>query len=177
MTPGLVPGVISRGRPGWWHTDPVTGTDRARRPFWLHQAAEYLVGVALIAQGLQAAEPWVPAVAGAVIMINAAIAKGPLGAFAFVGRRLHRTLDLVIIVGLAVAAVAPGVELSMRFILGAFAVVLGFVARYTRYDSRPSVRTRFTEGADATPGDRAEELGRRWGRAAGQGVKAWKQRR
>lgn len=135
------------------------------------------MGVALIAQSLQAGEPWVPGVAGAVIVVNTAIAKGPLGAFALVGRRTHRVLDVVIIVGLGAAAVAPGVELSMRLILGSFAVVLGFVARYTRYDSRPSVRARFTESADATSGDRAEELGRRWGRVAGQGVKAWKQRR
>ncbi len=155
----------------------MTGTNRAQRPFWLHQAAEYLVGVALIAQGLQAGEPWVPGAAGAVIVVNAAIAKGPLAAFALVGRRVHRVLDLVIIVGLAAAALAPGVEVSMRFVLGAFAVVLGFVARYTRYDSRPSVRTRFTDGAKTAPGDRAEALGRRWGRVAGQGAKAWKQRR
>lgn len=161
----------------------MASTDRARRPFWLHQAAEYVVGVALISQGLQAAEPWMPGVAGAVVLVNAAIAKGPLGAFALVGRRTHRVLDVVIIIGLALAAVAPGVETAMRFVLGAFAVVLGFVARYTRYDSRADAGRRSTRratgamGEVGTPGDRAEDLGRRAGRVAGQGMRAWRDRR
>jgi hypothetical protein len=156
----------------------VAPADRAQRPFWLHQAAEYVVGVALIAQGLQAAEPWVPGAAGAVILVNTAIAKGPLGAFALVGRRLHRWIDLVIIVGLVIAAIAaPSLDLAMRLILGSFAVVLGFVARYTRYDHRgqtPQMRA----GLDgASQGDRAEEFGRRAGRVAGQGMRAWRDRR
>lgn len=158
------------------HTDDVATADRVQRPFWLHQAAEYVVGLALIAQGLQAAEPWLPGVAGAVIVLNTAISRGPLGAFALVGRRLHRVFDVIIIVGLALAALLPGVELAMRIVLVGFALVLGFVARYTRYDHRAGGKGSKTPKIDA-PGDRAEEMGRRAGRLAGEGVKAWRSRR
>ena len=30
------------------------------RPFWIHQFAEYLIGIALVSQGLQDTEPLVP---------------------------------------------------------------------------------------------------------------------
>ena len=162
------------------HTEQVPKAERARRPFWLHQAAEYLVGVSLIAQGLQAAEPWVPGLAGGLIVVNTAVVRGPLSAFSIVGRRVHRVLDVVLIAGLAVGAFLPGVDTPMRFVLAAFAVVLGFVARYTRYETRHERavqrRGRASDVAD-TPGDRAEEVGRRAGRLAGEGVKAWRARR
>jgi len=158
------------------HTEQVPKAERARRPFWLHQAAEYLVGVSLIAQGLQAAEPWVPGLAGGLIVVNTAVVRGPLSAFSLVGRRVHRVLDVVLIAGLVVGAFLPGVDTSMRFVLAAFAVVLGFVARYTRYETRQERRGRASNLAD-TPGDRAEEVGRRAGRLAGEGVKAWRARR
>jgi hypothetical protein len=162
------------------HTDAVSSPQRARRPFWLHQAAEYVVGVALIAQGLQAAEPLVPGAAGALIVVNAAVAKGPLSAFSVVGRRLHRILDVVLIAVLVAAAVTPWVETAMRFVLVAFAVVLGFVARYTRYETRAeasATRRLHAREAGGTAGDRAEDLGRQAGRLAGRGVKAWRARR
>jgi hypothetical protein len=146
----------------------------------LHQAAEYVVGVALIAQGLQAAEPLVPGAAGALIVVNAAVAKGPLSAFALVGRRLHRVLDVGLIALLAAAAVTPWVETAMRFVLVAFAIVLGFVARYTRYETRADLAaTGRLQARDPgmTAGDRAEDLGRQAGRLAGRGVKAWRARR
>ena len=162
------------------HTGRVSPRERARRPFWLHQAAEYVVGVALIAQGLQAAEPLVPGAAGALIVVNAAIAKGPLSAFALVGRRLHRMLDMVLIAVLVAAAATPWVETAMRFVLVAFAVVLGFVARYTRYETRAqasAARRQQAREHPGTVGDRAEEFGRQAGRLAGRGVKAWRARR
>lgn len=163
------------------HTEAVSTRDRARRPFWLHQAAEYVVGVSLIAQGLQAAEPLIPGAAGALIVVNAAVAKGPLSAFALVGRRLHRLLDVVVIAILVIAAATPWVETAMRFVLVGFAVVLGFVARYTRYDTRGGTSSARVRGEAsslaATPGDRAEEFGRQAGRLAGRGVKAWRARR
>ena len=42
-------------------TDTTTrSSDRARRPFWIHQIAEYGVGLALVSLGLQAPDPLVP---------------------------------------------------------------------------------------------------------------------
>ena len=54
--------------------------ERAMRPFWIHQLAEYLIGVALVAQGLQEKDPLVPAVAGVLVIVNASVVRGPLGA-------------------------------------------------------------------------------------------------
>ena len=60
--------------------------ERVRRPFWLHQAAEYLIGLVLVAQGLQSPTPLVPTLAGGVVIVNAAVVEGPLGAFRLVPR-------------------------------------------------------------------------------------------
>ena len=157
-------------------TGEVRSAPRPSRPFWLHQFAEYVVGLALIAQGLQSADPLLPSLAGAVILINTTIAKGPLSAFAFVSPGAHRVLDVIMVVMLGVLAVVPGVDMAMRLILGSFAIVLVVVMRTTRYDRHASGRGRY--GSDTgTGGDRAEDLGRRAGRMAGQGVKAWRSRR
>ena len=47
-------------------------SDRAMRPFWLHQLVEYMIGLILVATGLQGPEPLVPAVVGGVVLLNAA---------------------------------------------------------------------------------------------------------
>ena len=36
--------------------------ERAMRPFWIHQAAEYLIGIAVVATAIQDPEPVVPSV-------------------------------------------------------------------------------------------------------------------
>ncbi len=63
-------------------------TERARRPFWIHQLVEYLVGLALISASVQLPEPTVPAVMGLVVLFNAAIAQGAAGAFRLVSKPL-----------------------------------------------------------------------------------------
>ena len=82
-------------------------TDRRWRPFWLHQAAEYLVALVLIASGLQSPDPLWPALAGGLVLVNVAFSGPPLGAFRAVGRSLHRRLDLVVIGVLVVVAALP----------------------------------------------------------------------
>ena len=54
------------------------GRDDALRPFWLHQFAEYLLGLVLVAQGLQSPTPAVPALAGGLVLLNAALVGGYL---------------------------------------------------------------------------------------------------
>ena len=44
-----------------------------KRPFWLHQLAEYIVGGALLATGLQSSEPIVPVIVGLLIIVNTAV--------------------------------------------------------------------------------------------------------
>lgn len=144
-----------------------------KRAFWLHQLAEYVLGVVLVAQGLQSPTPLVPAVAGGVVLANAAVAIGPLGAFRIVGRRLHRVLDIAVIVAVAIAAVQPivDVELTARLVLGGVAFVLLVVFRQSDFGeraARPPV---------AADGGRATELGRIAGRLVGDGISAARKRR
>ena len=48
-------------------------SDRAMRPFWMHQLVEYIIGLILVATGLQGPEPLVrPSWAG-VVLLNAAV--------------------------------------------------------------------------------------------------------
>lgn len=123
--------------------------DRAMRPFWIHQLAEYLIGVALVAQGLQDPDPLVPSVAGVVVIVNVSIARGPLGAFRWVGRRLHRWLDLVVMAAILFAALQPWVEVSSagRLIMVVMLVPLGFLWFYTDWAERPQRRERRSDRA------------------------------
>jgi hypothetical protein len=99
------------------------------RPFWLHQLVEYILGVTLVSQALQSPTPAVPAIAGAAMLVNAAVARGPLSAFRLVGRRVHRTLDLVVMALTAGLAVQPwvGIDPGARIILLGIGAVHAFV--------------------------------------------------
>jgi hypothetical protein len=149
-------------------------SERARRPFWLHQAAEYLLGIILVMQGLQMPQPLVPAAAGVLVMLNAATAIGPLGAFRLAGRRTHRIADLVVLGVLVVAAVQPFVEVdaASRGIVLVIAGVLAVVWYYTDFAERPERAKR----RDARAGPRSDRIGRSAGRAAGNFVSDWKRR-
>lgn len=149
-------------------------SERAMRPFWIHQLSEYLIGVALIAQGLQERDPVVPAVAGVAVMLNVAIVRGPLGAFKWVGRSLHRWLDVVVMVGILVAAVQPwfAVPAGGRLIMLVMLVPLGFLWFYTDWAERRSRKERRVERASV----KSEDVGRSAGRMAGNAFKAIKKK-
>jgi hypothetical protein len=146
--------------------------ERAMRPFWIHQFVEYLIGVALVFQGFQDPEPLVPALAGLLVIGNAAIARGPLGAFRFVGRRTHRVLDVVVMAAIAVGALQPwiDVEVTGRAVMLIVLVPLGFLWFYTDWAERPERSARRADRAGAT----SEELGRSAGRVAGNAFLAGK---
>lgn len=148
--------------------------ERAMRPFWVHQLAEYLIGVALVAQGMQDPEPLVPALAGALVMVNTAIVRGPLGAFKLVGRGAHRWLDLLVMAVILVGAVQPwmAVEFTGRLIMLVMLVPLGFLWFYTDWAER-SART---QRRAAAAGQKGEQVGRSAGRMAGNVYKAVKKR-
>jgi len=139
--------------------------ERAMRPFWIHQLAEYLIGVALIAQGLQEKDPVVPAIAGVAVLLNAAIVRGPLGAFKWVGRRTHRWLDLVLIVSILFAALQPWMTVPPggRLIMLVMLVPLGFLWFYTDWAERPDRKERRLARADV----KGDAVGRSVGRFAG----------
>lgn len=141
-------------------------SERALRPFWIHQLAEYLIGVALIVQGVQEPEPSVPVIAGVLVLVNAAVVAGPLGAFRWCSRRMHRWLDVAVAVALLAAALQPwiAVEVATRVLLVVVLVPLGFLWFYTDWAERPGRRQRRAERVAGRTGERA---GRRAGRVAG----------
>jgi hypothetical protein len=146
--------------------------ERAMRPFWVHQLAEYLIGIALVAQGMQDPEPLVPALAGALVMVNASIVRGPLGAFRLVGRGVHRWLDMIVMVAVLAGALQPwtAVEFSGRLVMLVMLVPLGFLWFYTDWAERAERRQRRAERAGPT----GEQLGRSAGRMAGNAFRAIK---
>ena len=112
--------------------------DRAQRPFWLHQFTEYIIGFALVAFGFQDTAPAMPAVAGIVVLINAACVHGPLAAFTFIGRKTHRLIDVVVMAILVACALQPWVEVSAlgRLVLIAIVVPMAFLWWYTDWEER-----------------------------------------
>ena len=138
--------------------------DRAMRPFWIHQLAEYLIGIALVAQGFQDPEPLVPAVAGVLVMTNAAVVRGPLGAFRLVGRRVDRWLDVVVMAAVLFGALQPWlpVEITGRAVMLIILVPLGFLWFYTDWAERRQRKERRVDNAGQT----GEQVGRSAGRLA-----------
>ena len=139
---------------------PATG----KRSFWLHQLAEYIVGGALLATGLQSPKPLIPALVGTMILLNTAIVDAPFGAFRLVGRRLHRLLDYIVL-GIAIAAcAAPGIDVSTRLVQILIVIVLAVVVWRTDY-SAPAPKVK--QPISATPDGKADEIGRLAGHTAG----------
>jgi hypothetical protein len=161
-----------------------------KRPFWMHQLVEYILGIVLIAQALQSETPALPAVAGGVIVLNAACSQGALAAFRVIPRRTHRIVDVVVIALVVVLAVQPWatIESGARMVMIALAAVLGFIWWQSDF-SGPKPRRAATSSGAATgagratgatgatgtaAGDRSTDLGRVAGRAVGGGVNAVK---
>lgn len=147
--------------------------ERAMRPFWVHQAAEYVIGIAIVAQGLQDPDPVVPSVIGTLVIFNAAIVRGPLGAFRWIGRGVHKWFDVALMALIAVTAVQPWIDINStgRGLLLIMLLPLGFLWFYTDWAER---RAR-SERRAAAAGPTGEQVGRMAGRIAGTGYAAAKQ--
>lgn len=150
----------------WWpaavHDGVMPRDDRVLRPFWLHQSAEYLIGLVLVAMGLQSPDPVAATLAGGLVILNAAVVDGPLGAFRLFSRPAHRMADLVVIGVLVVVAALPwlNVDNTSRILLAIAAVVLGFVWWNSAFEKRPKRQP-------GQPVDRSEAIGRTAGRTVG----------
>ncbi|MDO8389404.1 MAG: hypothetical protein Q7V57_02865 [Actinomycetota bacterium] len=149
-----------------------------KRPFWMHQLVEYILGGALVATGMQSPQPLVPSVVGGVILLYAACTKGAVSAFRLIHRRVHRVFDPVLIGLELAAALQPWVDVrnDTRVVMVGIAVVHAVVwwgssfeenVRLTRDEK---VAARQQAAADAPAGDRSTELGKKAGRAVGTGV-------
>jgi hypothetical protein len=147
-----------------------------KRPFWMHQIVEYILGGALVASGLQSPTPVVPAVLGGLIMLNAALTKGALCAFRAYDRALHRVFDIVIIVLCFASLAQPWVEFDMGTKVVVFAittvqVVVFFGSDYSeRKKKAPKQVPAEGSGGTGSTGDRATDLGKTAGRVVGSGV-------
>lgn len=141
---------------------PMGREDRALRPFWLHQGAEYLLGLVLVGQGVQSPTPTWPALAGGLVVLNAALVDGPLGAFRAVSRRLHRWLDVIVIAALVAVAALPFLDIdnTSRLLLAGVAVILAARWWTTRFEKVVVTRR------EGRVGDAAGFAGRLVGSAA-----------
>lgn len=150
-------------------------SNRAMRPFWLHQAVEYVIGAVFISSSVQSETPAVSAVLGVAVMINAALTIGPAGAFRLYGRKVHRIIDVAIIAAVIVATVQPVVELgeNARVLMGLLAVVLSFVWWNTDFATKDErkERRRATKSARKKPArPTSEEVGQKAGRLVVDGI-------
>jgi hypothetical protein len=156
-----------------------------KRPFWMHQLVEYILGGALVASGLQSPKPLVPSVLGGLIMLNAALTKGALGAFRAYDRTLHRVFDMVIIGACLLAVGQPWFDMDpgSRIVVLASAtveIVVFFGSSYTERTRPPKQpkapkgeRQPIAPGVEKT-GDTATDVGRTAGRVVGSGYRAVK---
>lgn len=143
--------------------------DRGWRPFWMHQAAEYVLGLVLVAAGLQSTTPTWPTIAGGLIIVNAAAVDGPLGAYKSISRALHRRLDIAVLLVVGVMAALPflNVDAVSRVTMVVAAVVLAFVWFGTDFDKRR---------AAPKPADRSDAIGRAAGRFVARAAQAARKR-
>lgn len=144
----------------------------ANRPFWLHQAVEYVIGAVFISTSIQSETPAVPAGLGVAVMLNAAFTHGTAGAFRVLNRRAHRVIDVVLITAIMVAAVQPAIPLgdNARLLMGVLGFVLGFVWWNTDFSTREERKARRSEAKASNPRPTSKEMGQKAGRMVGDGV-------
>jgi uncharacterized membrane protein YhaH (DUF805 family) len=82
-----------------------------RVPFWIHQLVELLLGILLLVQGARTGQHTaVLVILGGLLLLLALCSDGALAAWPWIGRRLHRILDLVAAAVLALAPLALGLD-------------------------------------------------------------------
>ena len=162
-------------------------TGGAKRPFWMHQLVEYILGGGLVAIGTQSLTPIVPSALGAILLVYAACTKSPVAAFRLLSRRVHRFVDPLMIALLVTGAVQPWVEVdaASQVAIGGVAFVYLVVWIQSSYAERVPRSERAASRAassgpaatgsapaGATGADRSTEMGRSMGRLVGRGVAA-----
>jgi hypothetical protein len=147
--------------------------DSSKRPFWMHQLVEYILGGSMVAAGLQSPTPIVPSVVGGVVMIHAAVTVGPLGAFRVLSRGVHRYVDIAVMVLELAAGLQPWIEVDP----GTRALVAGiaFVHLFVWWNTSFAMRVKSPRVSPE--GGRSTEAGRIAGRLVGNGVNAVRRQR
>lgn len=117
-----------------------------KRPFWAHQALEYVLALALLSHVLRVDDGIWPRVLAAALLINVAVVDGPLGAFRLTTRKQHRVVDVVLATGAVLLGVQWWIELSTltRVVVLGIGLLLGALIPITQWEPRVSRRTRRT---------------------------------
>jgi hypothetical protein len=118
-------------------------TPAGRVPFWVHQLVELLLGGLLLIEGARAGEHTAVLVPlGVVLLLLALCSDGALGAWRWVGRRLHRVLDLVAAALLALSPVLLGLDHVFAIVvLEAAAAAMVWLALRTEWRATPKRAT------------------------------------
>jgi hypothetical protein len=124
-------------------------------PFWIHQLVELLLGMLLLVQGARTGEHTAVLVTlGGVLLLLALCSDGALAAWPWIGRRLHRVLDLVAAAVLALSPLALGLDHVLPIvILEVAAAAMVWLALRTEW--RTPVKRSRTRSLTRSKGGRA----------------------
>jgi hypothetical protein len=129
--------------------------DVGRIPFWIHQLTELLVGLLLLIEGARTGEHTVVLVSlGGLLLALALCSDGALGAWTWIGRRLHRVLDLVVAAVLALSPLVFGLDQVIAIVLlEVAAAAMLWLALRTEWRPKPTraERRRTTPPETPTP--------------------------
>jgi hypothetical protein len=109
-----------------------------RVPFWIHQLVELLLGILLLVQGARTGEHTAVLVTlGTLLLLLALCSDGALAAWPWIGRRLHRVLDVVAAAVLALSPLVLGLDhLFAIVILEVAAAAMLWLALRTEWRTR-----------------------------------------
>ncbi len=112
------------------------------RPYWLHQVAEYIVGLVLLLMITRAHGDAAPLLAagGVLVLVNVAISGPPAGCVRMVSRPVHRWTDVAVVAALVAIPIVlrERTTSTVWFTMIGCAVVLLVVRLTTNYAVRPA---------------------------------------
>jgi hypothetical protein len=138
------------------------------RPYWLHQVAEYVVGLILLlaVSRVDGAERVPLIIGGLLVLVNVAISGPPAGCLHLVPRRVHRWTDVGVIGALVVLPIifADNAPATVWIAMCGSAVVLA-VIRLTADYRAPVPRKRVEQPTEPPPSVPSTNIARTAGRA------------
>jgi hypothetical protein len=119
-------------------------------PFWAHQLAELLIGGLLLVEGARTGQHTAVLVSlGSALLLLSLASDGALGAWPWIGRRLHRVLDFAAAAVLAISPLLLSLSAALPIVILEVAA-LGMVWLALRTNWAPK-RTRARSTPTAAP--------------------------
>ena len=84
----------------------------------------------------QSDHPFVTASFGIALLVNVTVVDGPLSAYKWLSRKLHRIFDWIYVVALVAGVIVLDLDQSTRTTLGGVAIALVIIAITTDYTKR-----------------------------------------